>query len=113
EADPTLCNPTNGERLTSFGDGRKRVNDHAAGLMLTNNTLDVHQVDFRAEGLSARRMHPQHAALQMRAEANAHRGKVAHDFGRIFVKADVKRAFLAQTRSLGKGAREDGFARAC
>src|SRR6516164_112781 len=78
-----------------------------AWLMFTNDTLDVHQVDFRAEGLSARRMHPQHAALQMRAKANAHRGKVAHDFGRIFVKADVKRAFLAQTRSFSKGARED------
>src|SRR5271167_2629945 len=81
--------------------------------MLTNDTLDVHQVDFRAEGLSARRMHPQHAALQMRAKANARRGKAAHDFGRIFVKADVKRAFLTQTRSFSKGARQDGFTRAC
>src|SRR6266478_9468160 len=51
--------------------------------------------------------------FQMRAKANAHRGKVAHDFGRIFVKADVKRAFLAQTRSFSKDAREDGFTRAC
>ena len=64
-----------------------------SGTDATNDTLDVHQVDFRAEGLSARRMHPQHAALQMRAKANAHRRKVAHDFGLIFVKADVKRAF--------------------
>src|SRR5260370_36618049 len=58
-------------------------------------------------------MHTHAAALDMRAKANAHRGKVAYDFGRIFVKADVKRAFLAQTRSFGKGAREDGFTRAC
>src|SRR6202158_2308801 len=89
--------------------GRNRVNAHAAGLMLANDTLDFHQMHFRAGRLSARRMHPQHAALQMRAKANAHRGKVTHDFGRIFVKADVKRPFLAQTRSFSKGARPDGF----
>src|SRR6201997_2849766 len=81
--------------------------------MLANDTLDFHQMHFRAGRLSARRMHPQHAALQMRAKANSHRGKVAHDFGRIFVKADVKSAFLAQTRSFSEGAREDGFTRAC
>jgi hypothetical protein len=46
-------------RRTCFDDGRKRVNDHAAGLMLANGTLDFHQVDFRAGRLSARRMHPQ------------------------------------------------------
>src|SRR3984893_11772649 len=49
----------------------------------------------------------------MRTKANAYRGKIAHDFGRIFVKADVKRTFLAHTRSFSKGAREDGFTRAC
>src|SRR5450631_183950 len=81
--------------------------------MLANDTLDFHQMHFRAGRLSARRMHPQHAALQMRAKANAHRGKVAHDFGWILVKADVKRAFIAQIRSFSKGAREDGFTRAC
>src|ERR1700731_409402 len=68
---------------------------------------------FRAGRLSARRMHPQHAALHMRPKANSHRGKVAHDFGRIFVKADVKRVFFAQTRSFSEGAREEGFTRAC
>src|ERR1700693_5472184 len=81
--------------------------------MLANDTLDFHQMHFRAGHLSARRMHPQHAALQMRAKANSHRGKVAHDFGRIFVKADVKRAVLTQTRSFSKGTREDGFACPC
>src|SRR6516162_5602027 len=77
--------------------------------MLANDTLYFHQMHFRAGRLSARRMHPQHAALHMRAKANSHGGKVAHDFGRIFVKADVKRVFLAQTRSFSEGAREGGF----
>src|SRR6516225_4673949 len=86
EADQTLCNPPRGERRTCFGDGRKGVNDHAAGLMLTNDTLDVHQVDFRAEGLSAPN------ASSTRRSSNAGQGECPPTKGRARLRTDFRQS---------------------